>query len=924
MAKKTKQRGEKLGEILGRRRPVEGSVFIFIGAILALAMLDYVPGQEVFFKPYLESFFYSTTSAGTNLCGKFGSTFCVLAYISIGFAAFMIPVYCVWVGILLLQRRANGIGKGNILAIVCGVLLLSILSAILQGGIQDSGTPTATFPSGWGGKFGTVVFDSFLNPFLDIIGSALLVGCLYLFCLIVVFVDSPIEAAKELAGVARKSPSVFIRVFKILWAIVAFFPRLIAAGFAARRNLDEAGDETESEFLNSDRNTKISVRQRGTKPTYENFESSSHDEPEAVSKTEAPSESPRTRKTAYAGAEDSSEHLESKEFQPIVFDSSADNVQAPITDFTARFGDDDEFDSIFEPVGKNSANIELAFGSSEKNLSDDACSEEAVQPEEDGALSEGSQGSSKLKVDTYVPEKYTLKEKQQKRGNYIFPSIELLKPAKHDPHGDADDYEARMAEIIDCIGSFSIKVLPSKAMPGPVITRYEVVPAPGVRINRIAALEDDIALGIRAKKVRVIAPIPGTGTVGIEVPNVRRQMVCMRDIIESKEWNESKAEIPIALGKDVTGVPIVLDLTKMPHALIAGSTGSGKSVCMNSIVASLVYKTTPDDLRFIMVDPKVVELQVYNSLPHMLVPVVTDPKKVPAALKWLISEMMRRYQIFKEVKVRNIAGFNAKILKDKEESEKAAALDRELTPEERQAAAMAEIESESEDSSQIEIPTKKLPYIVCIIDELADLMMVAGKEVEAAIARLTQLARAAGIHLLVATQRPSTDVITGLIKSNLPTRIAFRVSSQIDSRTIIDKKGAETLIGNGDMLYTTTTSPDPVRAQGAFMSDEEINDIVEALKVNGEPEFVDEIQAQIDSAGDDEDSDDSGEEGEYDDPMTAKAIGVIRATRKASTSLLQRKLGIGYGRAARIIDELEERGVIGPDKGQGSRDIFVE
>ena len=928
MAKKIKQRGEKLGEILGRRRPVEGAIFIFIGAILALAMLDYVPGQEVFFKPYLESFFYSTTSAGTNLCGKFGATFCVLAYISIGFAAFMIPVYCVWVGILLLQRRANGIGRGNILAIVCGLFLLSILSAIMQGGIQDSGTPTATFPSGWGGKFGTVVFDSFLKPFLDVIGSSLLVGSLYLFCLIVVFVDSPIEAAKELAGVAKKSPSVFMRVCKILWAVVAFFPRLLAAGFAARKNEDENDSAREAEFLNSGKRVKNSTRPRSEPPSYENFEASSHDYSDDDSASESeprpePVESQNSPEPE-VGLEDSA----AKEFSPIIFDSSADNVQAPIKDFSSRFGDDDEFDSI--------------FAASPENAEDKDSKPAEIVPEEDlrmdvsgGDLSKGpgketSEDAStealpsKLKVDTYVPEKYTLKEKQQKRGNYIFPSIDLLRPAKHDPQGDADDYEARMAEIIDCIGSFSIKVLPSKAMPGPVITRYEVVPAPGVRINRIAALEDDIALGIRAKKVRVIAPIPGTGTVGIEVPNVRRQMVCMRDIIESKEWNESKAEIPIALGKDVTGVPIVLDLTKMPHALIAGSTGSGKSVCMNSIIASLVYKTTPDDLRFIMVDPKVVELQVYNSLPHMLVPVVTDPKKVPAALKWLISEMMRRYQIFKEVKVRNIAGFNAKILKDKEESEKAAALDKELTPEERQAAAMAEIESQSDDSEEIEIPIKKLPYIVCIIDELADLMMVAGKEVEASIARLTQLARAAGIHLLVATQRPSTDVITGLIKSNLPTRIAFRVSSQIDSRTIIDKKGAETLIGNGDMLYTTTSSPDPVRAQGAFMSDDEINDIVEALKVNGEPEFVDEIQAQIDSAGDDEDSDDSGEGGEYDDPMTAKAIGVIRATRKASTSLLQRKLGIGYGRAARIIDELEERGVIGPDKGQGSRDIFVD
>ncbi len=332
-----------------------------------------------------------------------------------------------------------------------------------------------------------------------------------------------------------------------------------------------------------------------------------------------------------------------------------------------------------------------------------------------------------------------------------------------------------------------------------------------------------------------------------------------------------------------------------------------------------------------MVDPKMVELQVYNTLPHMLVPVVTDPRKVPAALKWLVTEMMKRFSIFQKVGVRNIAGFNAKIIKDKEEQARAAELDAELTAEmsaeERTASLedLGDFEDIAEEVEGAEIPQKKMPYIVCIIDELADLMMVAGKEVESGIARLAQLGRAAGIHMLVATQRPSTDVVTGLIKANLPTRIGFKVASYIDSRTILDSKGAETLIGWGDMLFIPPGSSELIRAQGAFISDDEISGIVEALKVNGEPEFEQEIQDQLDAAGEEDSGDDSGEDGgEWDDPMTSKAIAVIRSDKKASTSYLQRKLRIGYNRAASIMDELEEKGVIGPDKGPGNpRDIFI-
>lgn len=395
----------------------------------------------------------------------------------------------------------------------------------------------------------------------------------------------------------------------------------------------------------------------------------------------------------------------------------------------------------------------------------------------------------------------------------------------------------------------------------------------------------------------------------------------MRDIVESKAWADAKAEIPIVLGKDVTGKPIVTDLTKMPHVLIAGSTGSGKTVCINAIIASLLYHSGPEDLRFIMVDPKVVEMQMYNVLPHMLIPVVTEAKKVPGALKWLIAEMEHRYQIFAKTNVRNIAGFNAKLLKDKEEQAKAEAMEAEMTAEER--AAVSNIEVPRDDDA-FEVPKKKLPYIVCVIDELADLMMVAPADIETCIARLAQLARAAGIHLILATQRPSVNVITGVIKANLPSRISFKVASKVDSRTILDGGGAEALIGKGDMLFIPPGTSNLVRAQGAFVSDDEINAIVEFLQESNEPPvFAAEVQRQID-AGDDDSSESSGLAGGDGDDLLPDAIDVLRSTKRASTSMLQRRLRIGYNRAARLMEDLEERGIVGPENGSSPREILVD
>ncbi len=522
-------------------------------------------------------------------------------------------------------------------------------------------------------------------------------------------------------------------------------------------------------------------------------------------------------------------------------------------------------------------------------------------------------------------EKAKASQTLKRKGDYIFPEVRLLTQPVATSQAPAEDFRKRAAELIETLSQFKVSVIPVDPengidvgiQQGPSITRYEIKPAPGVRVERIANLSNNIAMNLQAESVRILAPVPGRGTVGIEIPNKVRKDVLLREIIESKAWAESKMEIPVVLGVDsVTNKPVIQDLAKMPHCLIAGSTGQGKSVCINAFIVSLLYRMTPEDLRFIMVDPKVVELQVYSKLPHLLIPVETDPKRVPAALKWLIAEMMKRYKIFAKCGVKNITGFNAKLAKDagvpKQE-------ELPLSPDE-QAAAREAAESVLDDG--IKVPTEKLPYIVCVIDEMADLMMVAAQDIETSIARLAQLARAAGIHLVVATQRPSTDVITGLIKANLPTRIAFKVSALVDSRTILDSRGAETLVGRGDMLFIPPGTATLQRVQGAFVGEQEVADIVEFIRSkNGNPEFAQEVVDAIANAS--EEGGGAGMEGEAgEDPLVAQCWNVIKESQRASVSMLQRRLNLGYNRAARMMDVLEERGYVGPATGSNPREIL--
>ena len=498
--------------------------------------------------------------------------------------------------------------------------------------------------------------------------------------------------------------------------------------------------------------------------------------------------------------------------------------------------------------------------------------------------------------------------------NYQFPPLSLLhEQAKFSASASEEEHRHNAENLLRILAEFGVEVTLGEIHVGPVITRYEVVPAAGVRVEKIAGLDKNIALGMRAQSVRIMAPIPGKAAVGVEVPNQKRMEVGLREIIESEDWASAKADLPIALGKDVSGKPLVSDLAKMPHLLIAGATGSGKSVCINAIIASILYRASPRDVRFLMVDPKIVELKIFNDLPHMLIPVVTEAKKVPAALKWLLREMEQRYQFFAKAGVRNISGFNSRKKAAKESTpagEVQTTLDVAPTP------------------AEIEVPDH-LHYIIAIIDELADLMMSAPAEIETSVARLAQLARATGIHIIIATQRPSVNVITGIIKANLPSRIAFQVASQVDSRTIIDTKGAETLIGRGDMLFSPPGTSRLVRAQGALVSDEEIHGIIEFLKRNGPPAYAQDVQAHIDrvaSEGEDDEEEAGDADGEMgdDEELFKQALEVLRATRRASTSMLQRRLRIGYNRAARVMELMEEKGIVGPENGAQPREILVD
>ncbi len=564
----------------------------------------------------------------------------------------------------------------------------------------------------------------------------------------------------------------------------------------------------------------------------------------------------------------------------------------------------------------------------------------ALQAKDDGKKGDGEKSEPVIKpLPVTVPAMPPLPKKEKKKeeeklkpvqetfdfirsdGDFKTPPLSLLdNPPASERKIDKEALQMNARLLEKKLKDFGIDGEVVEICPGPVITMYEFSPGPGIKVSRIAGLADDLTMALQAMAIRIVAPIPGKGVVGIELPNRDREMVFLKEIFASESFHKGKMKLPMALGKDISGQPLVMDLAKAPHLLVAGATGSGKSVAINTMILSLLYTATPKDVRLIMVDPKMLELSIYEGIPHLLLPVVTNPKKASLALKWAVEEMGRRYRLMSDKGVRNIDSYNRELLREEKESAELQAKGT-ISVEE-----VAEELQEDEEAAIREFLAKEeelehghLPYIVVIVDELADLMMVAGRDIEESIARLAQMARAAGIHLILATQRPSVDVITGLIKANFPARISFQVSSKIDSRTILDCNGAESLLGMGDMLFLPPGTAKMLRSHGAFVSDAEVQRVVEFLKKQGKPVYEKSIleMKETDGKG-------GGGEDEEDDPQYDAAVALVAEARQASISMVQRRLRIGYNRAARIIEKMEQEGIVGPSDGTSKpREVFI-
>ncbi|MFZ9400060.1 MAG: DNA translocase FtsK 4TM domain-containing protein, partial [Opitutales bacterium] len=782
-----RKRSATLARPASESRPILAVVLALVAAFLVVAMITHASTDRSWLPPS------DTVATPTdNTCGVLGASLAVVLFSLFGYAGFFVPFFLFAAAWFALNQRAHTLWPVKVTLMALCIILFTPILTLWLGTSPDA---TAAFdPKGPGGVLGNLLYSHLFQPYLDY-GTWILVFP-YGFCLLGALADDPKATLASWIAEMRDAFGA--------WNAERKAAALKAAEEQRRR--DAAAAELrrkQAEVVGA----VMSVPQpkETVKP---------------VTKTavvDTPHEGP---------ADDEDVGPDLVEPDKVTISSDAPKVEKAEKP---------------KPVAEEEE--------------EDEEEEEAAKPPRKQPEPLGPNAGKVLVVQPDKIEKARASQVIKKRGDYVFPEIKMLNEPAAGSKLPPEDFRKRAADLIETLKQFKVDCIPVDPangvdvgiQQGPSITRYEIKPAPGVRVEKIANLSNNIAMNLEAEAVRILAPVPGKGTVGIEIPNKSRKDVLLREIIESKAWAEAQMELPVVLGVDsVTNKPVIQDLAKMPHALIAGATGQGKSVCINAIIVSLLYRCTPQDLRFIMVDPKVVELQIYNNLPHLLIPVETDPKRVPAALKWLIAEMSQRYKIFAKCGVKNITGFNAKIAKE------AGAPKQEelpLSPEE-QAAAAAAAEEVIDDG--VRVPNEKLPYIVCIIDEMADLMMVAAQDIETSVARIAQLARAAGIHLVLATQRPSTDVITGLIKANLPTRIGFKVSSQIDSRTILDRGGAETLVGRGDMLFVPPGSATLNRVQGAFVGEQEVAAIVEFLaEKNGKPEFAQDVIKAIQDGADD-------------------------------------------------------------------------
>lgn len=985
-------------------RPLLLLVFLAAGAVLFAALLLFDINQDFLFSDdLLKDFAVTSPLADENPMGRIGATVAVLAFNFLGLAAFMLPVFCFLFAYYMARFRADISLPWKaflmIVALCSGAALLDIFPKELVG-FNPEVSESAYMPSrgGPGGALGKFLFGEIFKPVIGTAGSAVLLLCLYFFCVLGLIVSAPqktianivvavVEAlknycenrrrARELRARRREEQKKALRDAQeqlernkealensapAAPAEIAPAPESVpendvpADAADADKNDEPAAAEVESD----EQPDGVPVPFDGAETDDDDFSNVPVDdaaipvEDSTVFKEIEPAPAPEPEAES---DEDNASAAGIATLTPIDFEAEDFGKNSGKTvgsgtlsgaEFDAENGDENGDATATETA---SAAAPEAESSSEK--SSDAATPSVVPAPATASAGESGGNGAVANAGTFsvVPaetlERAEEADAEPSRGDYVFPPISLLAEPKPDTDDEEEDYEARGQIIINELASFKCPATLSSAHVGPTITRYEIKPGVGVRAERILNLQNNVAMALQAQSAR-LASVPEHGTIGVEVPNRKSKPVLIREVLESRVWHENKMEIPAVLGKDVTGKPVLIDLAKMPHGLIAGSSGSGKSVCLNGLITSILYHSSPEEVRLVMIDPKVVELKVYNDAPHMLIPVITDMKRAPGAIKWLIDEMERRYKLLEEAGVRNIVGYNAKIDKDRAEAKRQA----ELAAANASASAGTNADAAGTNVSDASVPAsdavpadlsvprdegvldewrgkKKMSYIVCIIDEFGDLMAQNAAEIETGVHRLTAKARAAGIHLLLATQRPDAKTVTGLIKANLGTRIALRVTSGTNSRIILDEVGAETLIGKGDMLVLGPGSPFPQRAQGVWVSEDEIEKIVAFLaEKNGKPKYAEDVSNAIDSyAAEEEEAKEGGGGGngvaDSRDELVGKAWDVIRTTKRASISNLQRKLGIGYNRAAKIMDILEEQGRVGPELGPNKpREIY--
>ena len=762
-----------------------------------------------------------------------------------GKVAYAFPYYLIVYGILNFAQKTSYISWRSVL--FCSILFF-LISTLFATAYPVLGKITwnqikLIYQAGKlkGGVIGTVLV-SFLSKYVGKIGIYIICGAGIIVCLLFV-INTPISAVFDKMKIKAKARR--------------------EATAEALAKLEEEGPKEEQVKLEE---IKQEIDQKARLDAIRNIESTKVEEPE---EDDLPKLNLFSKKEEAEAAFDELEE-EAARYQAsepaVVYDTSDNkqNILSMVTDDNL-FGRDDHvktsgygLDGDMPGKGKG---LGLEGGSVHVDL----------DPQD-------PMGKNAIKAQMFPDENYNVHRQGAK---YKFPPLSLL--AKLKSGKEAVDLHSRAVALENTLKSFGVDATVSDVVQGPSVTRFEVTPAPGVKVSKITNLHDDIALNLRARSLRIEAPIPGKAAVGIEISNDNVNTVGIREIIDSREFSSAKSKISMGLGKSIAGTPVIANLKDMPHLLIAGSTGSGKSVCINSIIMSFLYKATPEEVKLILIDPKVVELSIYNGIPHLLIPVVTEPGKAAAALGWAVTEMDERYKKFSEENVRDIQSYNESVIADGEKD-------------------------------------KVLPQIVIIIDELHDLMMAAQNQVETYIARLAAKARAAGIHLIIATQRPSVDVITGVIKANIPSRIAFAVSSQIDSRTILDMGGAEHLIGKGDMLYSPQGMDKPMRVQGCFVSDEEVSKVIEFVKKNsGVAEYSQTVNSALEKNG----LGSGSKQEDEDDELFSEAVEFIVHSETASVSSLQRRFRIGYNRAARLIDDMEARGIVGPADGSHPRKVLM-